>query len=58
MATHPLGPDSPLRAGDTRRAMRIYFVGAHATGKTTLARYVRDRYGLKLISEVARSILA
>jgi predicted ATPase len=38
--------------------MRIYFVGAHATGKTTLARYVRDRYGLKLISEVARSILA
>jgi nicotinamide riboside kinase len=37
---------------------RIYFVGAHATGKTTLARYVSDRYGLKLISEVARSILA
>jgi hypothetical protein len=37
---------------------RIYFVGAHATGKTTLARYVRDRYGLPLISEVARSILA
>jgi hypothetical protein len=37
---------------------RIYFVGAHGTGKTTLARYVRDRYGLKLISEVARSILA
>ncbi len=37
---------------------RVYFVGAHATGKTTLARYVRDRYGLQLISEVARSILA
>jgi len=37
---------------------RIYFVGAHATGKTTLARYVRDRYNLPLISEVARSILA
>jgi predicted ATPase len=44
--------------GSDRRSLRIYFVGAHATGKTTLARHVRDRYGLKLISEVARSILA
>jgi predicted ATPase len=44
--------------GDPRRTPRIYFVGAHATGKTTLARYVSDRYGLKLISEVARSVLA
>ena len=58
MATHPMSPNTPPGAGDARRAMRIYFVGAHATGKTTLARYVRDRYGLKLISEVARSILA
>ncbi len=46
------------RLADSRRGIRIYFVGAHATGKTTLARYVRDRYGLTLISEVARSILA
>lgn len=37
---------------------RIYFVGSHATGKTTLARYVHDRYRLPLISEVARSVLA
>lgn len=51
------GPGEP-RAGDPRRSPRIYFVGAHATGKTTLARYVSDRYGLKLISEVARSVLA
>ena len=58
MATRPNGPEGPIRPGETRRAMRIYFVGAHATGKTTLARYVRDRYGLRLISEVARSILA
>lgn len=39
-------------------APRIYFVGAHATGKTTLARYVSDRYHLPLISEVARGVLA
>ena len=26
--------------------MRIYFVGSHATGKTTLCRYVSRRYGL------------
>ena len=37
---------------------RIYLVGAHATGKTTLARWVRDRYGLPMISEVARAVLA
>ena len=39
-------------------AVRIYLVGAHATGKTTLARWVRDRYGLPMISEVARGVLA
>ncbi len=38
--------------------MRIYFVGSHATGKTTLCRYVSRRYGLPLITEVARAILA
>jgi len=42
----------------SRRAPRVYFVGAHSTGKTTLARWVRDRYHLRLISEVARSVLA
>jgi len=38
--------------------MRIYFVGSHATGKTTLCRYVSRRYGLPLITEVARGVLA
>lgn len=39
-------------------AKRIYLVGAHSTGKTTLARWIRDNYGLALISEVARTVLA
>ena len=33
-------------------------VGAHATGKTTLARWVRDTYGVPMIAEVARGVLA
>jgi len=37
---------------------RIYLVGAHSTGKTTLARWVRDHYGLPMITEVARGVLA
>ena len=37
---------------------RIYLVGAHSTGKTTLARWVRDTYGLPMIAEVARGVLA
>jgi predicted ATPase len=38
--------------------MRIYFVGSHATGKTTLCRYVSRRYGIPMITEVARGVLA
>jgi nicotinamide riboside kinase len=38
--------------------MRIYFVGSHATGKTTLCRFVSQRYGLPMITEVARAVLA
>lgn len=38
--------------------MRIYFVGSHATGKTTLCRYVSRRYGLPMITEVARMVLS
>lgn len=37
---------------------RIYLVGAHATGKTTLARWVRDTYGVPMITEVARTVLS
>jgi nicotinamide riboside kinase len=38
--------------------VRVYLVGSHGTGKTTLARYVRDTYGLPMIAEVARGVLA
>lgn len=38
--------------------MRVYFVGAHSVGKTTLARQVSKKYNLPLITEVARSILS
>ena len=37
---------------------RIYFIGAHSTGKTTMARYVADKYRIPLLTEVARSLLA
>lgn len=42
----------------TPRSARIYLVGAHSTGKTTLARWIRDAYGLPMIAEVARGVLA
>lgn len=38
--------------------MRIYFVGSHATGKTTMTRYVAKTYELPMITEVARGVLA
>lgn len=36
----------------------IYFAGADGTGKTTLCLYVAKTYGLPMINEVARSVLA
>lgn len=36
----------------------IYFVGAHSTGKTTLARWVSETYGMPMLTEVARLVLA
>lgn len=38
--------------------MKVYFVGSHSTGKTTLARYVSESYGLPMITEVARAVLS
>lgn len=38
--------------------MRVYFVGAHSVGKTTLARYISKRFSIPMISEVARAVLA
>lgn len=43
---------------DDTRPLRIYIAGAHSTGKTTLARWVARAYGLPLVTEVARSVLA
>jgi cytidylate kinase len=38
--------------------MKIYFIGAHSTGKTTLARYISEQVKLPLLPEVARMVLA
>lgn len=38
--------------------MKIYFVGAHSTGKTTLARYVAEKLKLPMLTEAARAVLA
>lgn len=38
--------------------MRVYFVGSHSTGKTTLARYVSQTYNIPMITEVARAVLS
>lgn len=38
--------------------MRVYFCGASSVGKTTLARMVAQRRGLRLLGEVARGVLA
>ena len=38
--------------------MKVYFTGAHATGKTTLCRYVSEKYKIPMLPELARIILA
>jgi nicotinamide riboside kinase len=38
--------------------MKIYLCGAHSCGKTTVAKYVSDKYKLPMITEVARTILS
>ncbi|MEO2006953.1 MAG: AAA family ATPase, partial [Candidatus Poribacteria bacterium] len=48
----------PQRPQGGPEPLRIYLVGAHATGKTTLARWIRDRYHIPMIAEVARGVLA
>lgn len=37
---------------------RLYFVGGHGVGKTTLSKLVSERFGLRLLSETARTLLA
>jgi nicotinamide riboside kinase len=38
--------------------MRIYLIGSHSTGKTTLCRYISEFYNLPIITESARAVLA
>ena len=38
--------------------MKIYISGAHAQGKTTLARYISEKYKIPLIPEAARLVLS
>jgi predicted ATPase len=38
--------------------MKVYFSGAHSSGKTTCARYVSEKYNLPLLPEVARVVLS
>jgi len=38
--------------------MRVYFIGSHSTGKTTMARYVSKRYDLPLLNEISRTVMA
>lgn len=38
--------------------MRVYFIGSHSSGKTTLARYVSETRELPMLNEVARTVLA
>lgn len=38
--------------------LRVYLLGAHSTGKTTLARRIADVFGLTIVTEVARTVLA
>lgn len=42
----------------TQPAIRIYFGGAEGSGKTTLVDYVHTYYGLPMLNEVARNVLA
>lgn len=38
--------------------MKVYFTGSHSSGKSTLARYVSDKYELRLLPECARMVLS
>ena len=38
--------------------MRVYFVGSHSSGKSSLARYVSEKHHLPMITECARMVLS
>lgn len=51
-------PDVVAKAMEPSVGPRIYIVGSHSTGKTSLARWIAKTYKLPLVTEVARSVLA
>src|SRR5271165_5684064 len=38
--------------------MKVYYTGAHATGKSTLARYTSEKYNFPILTECARMVLS
>jgi len=38
--------------------MKVYYVGAQSTGKTTLTRYTSEKYKLPILPECARQVLS
>ncbi len=38
--------------------MKVYFTAAHCCGKSTLSRYISEKYKLPMISETARMVLS
>lgn len=38
--------------------MKIYYTGAHSSGKSTLARYTSQKYKLPILTECARMVLS
>lgn len=38
--------------------MKIYYIGAHSSGKSTLARYTSEKYKLPILTECARMVLS
>ena len=41
-----------------KNVKKIFLIGSHSTGKTTLARYISNKYNLPMLTEVARTVLA
>ena len=38
--------------------MKVYIAGAHSVGKSTLSRYISEKYKLPMVTEVARQVLS
>lgn len=50
--------DDKIRTGFSGKTKKVFFVGSHCTGKTTLARITSETYGVPMLPEVARLVLA